>query len=267
MITRCFHIVRIIAALTIVVNFTFSFNAFCDISWEQEDTVTSDGETNVFRQTIYIADDRFAIETPLGMRMIVDLAKGTMTTIDLNEKRFSTVTLQELEDMRENMTKNTDAIIEEALKSLPEDQREMYRKELEKQLADVEMDTPETDTTPSFEEYKASGSTATIAGYSAKHYRAEDDDGSVYEVWCTGDVDTAELEGFFRTASESSLISDLGGNYNTLTLGFPLKSVMTLDDGRTESVVTSVSTDTVPESVFTVPEGFEHFTQPLPTER
>lgn len=267
MITRLFTMLRITAAaVAVIVTVMLSSCAFCDISWTQDDTVTSDGETDVFTQSIYISGDRFAIETPLGMRIIVDLARGTMTNIDMNEKRFTTMSLDELENMRETMTQDTDAIINEALKSLPEDQREMYRKELEKQLADVDMEEPEADMSPSFEEYTATGSSETIAGYSAKQYHTEGDDGSVYEVWCTTDVDIAELEGFFKTASQSSLMNDISSNYSALTLGFPLKSVTTSEDGRMESVVTSVSLDKVSETVFTVPEGFEEFSSSMPFE-
>ncbi len=227
-----------------------------DISWTQTDTITAEGETVTVRQTISVSGDRFAIETDEGMRMVIDMNTGTVTTIDLTDKIYSSSTIAEIEALTESIRTETDTIIEEALKNMPEDQRDAMREQLREALAKREEDNNAADIMPSPDEYASTGTSASIAGHTASCFRAKDADGTVYEIWCAQDIETSELIRFFEKAEQSSFLEGIGRSYTTLGLGFPLKSVVSGNNERIESTVTTVSFDPLPDSVFSVPNGF-----------
>jgi len=230
-------------------------NGQADISWKQVDSIISDSETVTIKQTVYVSGDRFAIETTDGMKIIIDLGTGMMTTIDTNEKTYYTVSLNELETMRESMRQETDTLIEEALRDMPADQREVMRKQLKEEMAKAES-ADEASDEPEWNEYKPLGKTDVISGYTAEGYKAEGENGGIYEIWCTKELDMSELRDFFDTASSTDILDDLGRNYSSFPLGFPLKTVTTEDGERTESLVTTVTFDTIPGNVFSIPDGY-----------
>ncbi len=187
-----FKTVLFIAAGLITI--VYSRMAACDLSWQQNDTITTKEGTQTVNQTIYIAGDRFAIETADGLRMVFDLAAGMLFTIDMTEKTYTSTSLKELETMRKNLLDQTDGIIEEALKGMPEDQKKQYREELEEQFRRVQNKQNDE---PSWQEYKKTGQTETIAGFAATKYEMKTADGGVYEVWCTREIDTTELRSLY----------------------------------------------------------------------
>lgn len=245
------------AFLFIVVGFItgmFSHTGTCDLSWRQNDTITTSEGTQTVNQTIYIAGDRFAIETTEGLRMVFDLAAGTLITIDMTEKTYSSTSLKELETMRKNLLDQTDSIIEEALKGMPEDQKKQYREELEEQFRRVQN---EQGSEPTWQEYKKTGLTETIAGFSATKYEAKTSSGGIYEVWCSREIDTTELRSFLDRAAKSSLMKDIGREFAAITLGFPLKSSVSDRRTKNRSIVTSISFQRLQDEVFAVPKGFK----------
>lgn len=227
-----------------------------DISWTQTDTITAEGDTVTVRQTISVSGNRFAIETDEGMRMVIDMNTGTVTTIDLTDKIYSSSTIAEIEALTESIRTETDTIIEEALKKMPEDQRDAMREQLREALENREEANDAADTVPTPQEYSPTGTSASIAGHTALCFRATDADGTIYEIWCAQDIDTSELIRFFEKAESTSFLEGIGKSYTTLSLGFPLKSVVSGNNERIESTVTAVSFDPLPDSVFSIPNGF-----------
>lgn len=233
--------------------------SFADLQWEQVDTSVTAKGTETLKQTIYISGDRFAIETGDGLRMIFDIAAGTVVTIDTGAKSYTSTSLKELDEIHKSLLDQTDIIIEEALKGMPDDQKKAYREELEKQLKSVEN---ERESVPTWQEYSKTGDTETIAGFAATRYSAKSADGGNYDVWCTKEVDTTELRTFLSRASQSSLMKDLGKDYAAVSLGFPLKSSTEKGGTKNTSVVTSISFKRIPSSVFLIPQGFKKEASP-----
>ncbi len=228
-----------------------------DISWEQIDTSNVSGEKTTVRQTIFISNDKFAIETADGMRMILNKSDNTVTTLDLTEKTYYKVSLKKLEEIQENIKSETDKMIEVALKNMTEEQRRIYKQRLEQEIGKSGKTESKTALKePSWEEFKPTGKTEKILGYTAAQYRAEGGDGTVYEIWCTEEINTSELKDFFRNVEKTQLLSDGGSNYSVLMPGFPLKSTQKQGDNIKESKVISIRFDPVPGSVFTVSDGF-----------
>ncbi len=228
--------------------------AAADISWEQIDISSVSGEKTTFRQTIFISNDKFAIETADGMRMILNISDNTVTTLDLTEKTYYKVSLKKLEEMQKNIQLETDKMIEDALKNMTEEQRRIYKQRLEQKIEKTENKTARKE--PSWEEFKPTGKTEKILGYTAAQYSAEGGDGTVYEIWCTEEINTSEPKDFFRNMEKTQLLSDKGPNYSALMPGFPLKSTQKQGDNIKENKVISIQFDPVPGSVFTVPDDF-----------
>jgi len=188
------------------------------------------------------------------MRMILNISDNTVTTLDLTEKTYYKVSLKKLEEMKKNIRSEIDTMIEDALKNMTEEQRRTYKQSLEQKIGKSESKTARKE--PSWEEFKSTGKTEKILGYTAAQYSAEGGDGTVYEIWCTEDINTSELKDFFRNVEKTQLLSDGGQNYSALMPGFPLKSTQKQGDNIKESKVISIQFDPVPGSVFTVPDGF-----------
>ena len=232
-----------------------------DIHWEQTDTSNFSEEITSVRQTIFFSTNKFAIESEECLRMILDLSSESITTINNKEKTFMVLSLEEIEQMKENIQKETEKIMDDVLENMPEDQRELYKQELEEQMKKRQTKMVK-DTVPilPWEAYKSTGKTEKILGYTAVQYTAVGEDGTVYELWSTSDVNMSELIDFFNRIGETHFFKDMEHAYNTLKLGFPLKFKKTLEDTEFSSEVISISFDDIPVSVFTVPEGYTKMT-------
>ena len=184
--------------------------------------------------------------------MILDIETNTLTTLDIKEETYFTATLDELKQMEENIKIETERILEESLKDLPEDQRTEYRKMIEERMKARDSETRE----PLLKDYKATGKSETIIGYTVAHYRAYIGDETLHEIWCTDGIDVAELRDFYSTISKEHLFREMRGDMSKLELGFPLKSRETADNKVTTSEVTAISFDPVPPTIFAVPDGY-----------
>ena len=240
--------------ITVLILLLNTAGAAADISWEQIDVSSVSGEKITVRQTIYISNDKFAIEAADGMRMILNISDNTVTTLDLTEKTYYKVSLKKLEEMQKNIQSETDKMIEDALKNMTEEQRKIFKQRLEQNIGKSESKTARKE--PSWEEFKSTGKTENILGYTAAQYSAEGGDGTVYEIWCTEEINTSELKDFFRNVEKTQLLRDGGANYSALMPGFPLKSTQKQGDNIKENKVISIQFDPIPDSVFTVPDGF-----------
>lgn len=124
--------------ITALAGLFFTSASVADITWKLTDIAKELGETITTRQTIFITKNKFAIETDDGMRMILNALDNTFTVIDNNEKTYNTTSLQEMEEKVTDMKLETDKMIEEALKNIPESQRAQYEEMLKQQIVDTE---------------------------------------------------------------------------------------------------------------------------------
>jgi len=232
--------------------------SLADMMWEQEDTVDAGGTTETIKQKIYLSGSRFAIVSGDGLRMVLDMTQGTLSTIDAKEKSYFSVSLTEMTALRERLTQETDTIIEEALTNIPEDQREEYRKQIEKKLSEIKATAAEKEAGKG--QYSSHSETREILGYTTSRYSLDSDDRKE-ELWCTREVDTSELELLLRDTKKIKLLKDIGTNFSALQYGFPLMSV--IDDGsmKVSSQVTVLSFDRIDPAIFTVPANFTRISE------
>ena len=224
-----------------------------DMTWKLIDLAKESGETIITGQTIFITKNKFAIETDDGMRIILNVIDNTFTVINNNEKTFNTTSLQEMEKKVTDMKSETDKMIEEALKNIPENQRGQYEEMLKQQVKDIEKNE---DIEPQWEKFKSTGKTTKIAGYNAVQYVSTGVEGTTYEMWCSKEVEMSEVQDFFENIQKISFFKEMSKNYNVLNFGFPLKTVNTIDDYEYSSEVTSINYGKTPISVFELPEGY-----------
>ncbi len=251
-------VIRVLTIISIILVISAGRSVRADITWHQTDTLAADGDTTSWQQTLRVTDDRFSIETGDGIRLVIDLAGDTMTTINTADETYMVMSLSALVKMRDAMKRQTRRLIDEAVRSMPEEQREEYRAELEKKLRlqsgvllddDASFPDPET--------FMPTGAEATMLGHGVVEYHAEAEDGTRHEVWCAPDIDTEELEHFMMNAGRTGLIDPATRQFSSLGLGFPLKSVTVTGDRRSESVVTSISRDPIDPAAFATPESYE----------
>jgi len=229
-----------------------------DMSWEQVDTVTVSGGKIEKRQTIHVSPEKFIIESSEGMRLIVDLAAETLVTLDLNSKTYWETSFRELQEMRDRITKETEKLIEDALVVVPEEQRETYRRELLRKLGEKESGIlGNENSTPPPEAFAPTGETEKILGFTARKYVAEGQEGSVYEMWCTKEMDLSDLAAFTERAGKIPFLKGIGKSISFLPLGFPLKSTRKDTDTLLESIVLSIRFDRIPAAVSTIPGDFK----------
>jgi len=230
-------------------------NALADITWSQIDTAVTDGDTLTVSQTLYVTPTRFAIVNDMGQKIIVGGTAGTVTVVDSTDASYFSSTLQELEGLRKSVRAETENIIDDALNKLPADQREQYRAMLREQMDAAEKESSSV-SPPAWEAFSDTGETGTMLGRKVRHFTATDGDAE-YSAWCTTDVETGELDSFFRTVESSTFFQNIQGQQLSLTrIGFPLKYVLKKPGEQLESVVTGIDRHTIPESVFEVPAGY-----------
>jgi len=245
----------------IAVIFCFAAYAFpcrADMSWEQRDIVTVSGEKIEKRQTIHVSPEKFIIESSEGMRLIVDLAAEVLVTLNLNSRTYWKTSFRELKEMRDRITEETERLVEDALAVVPEDQRESYRRELLRKLGEEEPGGAGSGNAgPPPEAFTPTGETQKILGLTARKYVAEGPGGSVYEMWCTKEMDLSDLTAFTKRAGKVPFLEEVGKSISFLPLGFPLKSVQKKADTTIESIVLSIRFDRIPAALSTIPGDFK----------
>jgi len=231
----------------------FTRVSIADITWKLTDIAKESVETMVTIQTIFIKNNQFAIETDDGMRMILNANNNTFTIINNNEKTFNTTSLLEIEEKVTDMKRETDKMIEEALKNIPESQRSQYEEMLRQQMGNI---GKREVTEPRWEKFKPTGKTTKIAGYNAIQYVSKEVDGTTYEMWCSNEVEISEVKGFFENIRKISFFKEMSKNYSVLDLGFPLKTINIIGNYEYSSEVISINYDNISPSVFELPEGY-----------
>ncbi len=238
--------------ITLLMLFTCAA-ASADMMWKQEDTITADGKSDTLTQTIYISGPRFAMVSSDGLRIVLDMNAQTLSTIDSGSESFNTVSLAEIDALRDRMANETDAIIEDALKNIPPAERDEYRKLLEEKLKEMNSDDSAGQKK---KHYSAVGDTKSLLGYKAWLYRLEGADGLKEEYWCSREIDTTELAALLDMTKSVKVMKNLSASFSSLDHGFPLESL--IDDGSSvvSSKVIELSFDRIDPAVFSVPETY-----------
>jgi hypothetical protein len=120
------------------------------------------------------------------MGFILDLNNETVTQVNYGDRSYTTAKVQEYAQMIQGAMKKATSSMDEALKDLPPDKREMVEKMMRSRMPQASAkpeDCPEAKI-----EMRKTGQQATIAGYSALSYEVVADGKPESELWIAKDI-------------------------------------------------------------------------------
>ena len=233
-------------------------SAFGDISWQMTDTSVENNTKKVIQQKIYITADKFAIENENGERFILNFAENILLYVNNKEKSCYTASIDKISQISKGIDDETMKIIDNALKDVPENQREEYKKMMiEKIKSKTDSLSSSNSYFPPQSEFKATGKMETMLGYETKEFVAKDKNGYTYDIWCAEKIKPTVLLDFYKKIELSGLSKKINMKNTLVPMGFPLKYTREKGTDKFTSVITSIDMKTVEDSVFKAPEGFK----------
>ncbi len=219
-----------------------------------------DGEVSF--ENLEIQDNKLR-STGTDGTFVFDLAGDRLTVIDDKTQTYWQVKISEI---RETYFQASKKFIEEMLKSLPEQEREMYRSlfgEMENMYAEID----KTKVNAINIKLDKTGNSEKIAGFMADEYLILVDDEVVERKWLAKGLDISSEMNVRKMVESFKEISPVVGDemlyeYTETYLslhekGFEVKSV-TKDGEMIE--VTSAEKQQIDSSLFMIPEGFKQIT-------
>ncbi len=198
----------------------------------------------------------------------LNLNNETITQVDYEGRNYFTATIQEYAQTIRGAMTGAMKEMQEALKDVPPEQRQMIEQMMRSQMGQSGPATQEC-REPRVE-LRKSGQQATIVGYSAVHYDVLADGKLTSELWiATGvtawrELDQKKLERFaaemakLAGCSSSRSRQGLPGgdpSWKLASEGYPVRTVDRGGSGATIEVV-KMETRTVPAAEFQPPPGF-----------
>jgi hypothetical protein len=203
------------------------------------------------------------------MAFVLDLNNETVTQVNYREGSYTTAKVQEYAQMIQGAMKNAKSALDEALKDLPAEQREMMEKMMRSRTAQANAKS-EACAEPRIEMRKT-GQKATIAGHPSINYEVLADGKTESEMWIAKDItawkelDPKKLE---RIMTELAMASPgcgpsqgrhagFGKNnaWKLANEGYAVKTVDRSGTGTTVEV-TKAEARAIPASEFHPPGGF-----------
>jgi hypothetical protein len=121
-----------------------------------------------------------------AMAFILDLNTETVTQVNYRERSYTTAKVQEYAQMIQGAMKSATSSMDEAMKDMPPDKRQMVEKMMRSRMAQAGA-KPEACPEPRIEMRKT-GQQATIAGYPSLGYEVLADGKKESEVWIAKDI-------------------------------------------------------------------------------
>jgi hypothetical protein len=255
---------------SIVVGIAWTSQAFA--GWIIDQSVKSQADESRQQIAMQANQMKTLMVNPEGkpeMAFILDLNNETVTQVNYRERSYTTAKVQEYAHMVQGAMKSAKSAMDEALKNLPAEQREMMEKMMRSRTAQANA-KPEACVEPRIEMRKT-GQQATIAGHPAINYEVLADGKPESEMWIAKSItawkelDPKKLE---RIMTELALASpgcgpNQGrhtgfGKANAWKLaneGYAVKTVDRAGTGTTVEV-TKAETGAIPASEFHPPAGF-----------
>jgi regulator of replication initiation timing len=234
------------------IGFLWACPSSADFSWEQTVTMKENNKTVISTQKIFFTREIFSFDTDDGMRVVVNITANTITTVNDREKKYFTADIDQMEQKIAEIEKQTEQIIADTLKNLPENMRPEYEKMLREKLSSPD----NKENIPRAKDYKPTGKTAIITGYNAMQYAARGDSGSVHEMWCTKDINLLEIKEFFAKLREMSFFKNVALDSGIFEIGFPLKIIKHTGSSTYSTEVTAINTQKIEDSIFSIPAGY-----------
>jgi hypothetical protein len=249
------------AVVTVVVFLIFALTARVFAGWVIH-LRSSDDLGDVIIETVWVQDNKFKSQSE-GEISIIDMNNRTMTVIDDQNRTYWQVGF---DDARKIFKEAVSSFIDQALKEIPEDQRDMYRgffDQMEDMYADID---PARLSAVDIKIEKTSDS-ETIAGYKADEYHVFVNGQLIEQKWIAKGLDISKhlnkrkiMESMraFIQIGDDDLIYEYTDTYLELfDKGFEMKSVDAEGD-LTE--VTSVEEKQLDAGIFGVPDGYRKIT-------
>jgi len=199
---------------------------------------------------------------PDGEVVIFDLDKGEMIIIDHEKKAYFAGHPSELmSGVQTAMMK----AMEEQLKNLPPEQREMF-KQYKEQMGQQAMTMP-AETKKVKVGVKKTSEKATVAGYPVQKFQVWVDGKHREDLWVSAKVSIKDeldlnklvefMEGIRMPGVEEASYSSTSEYIGVMEQGFPLKSVKYRGDGKDTSEAVKVEKKNIPASEFSPPEEYK----------
>jgi len=236
--------------------FLFQIPGRTDISWEMLDTGSENGYKKVIKQKIFIAKDKFAIENESGEKFIIDLILKKVFYVNKTEKSYYSMDIDKMASISNPIDKDTESIIDDALKNIPESQRAQYKKMMEEKIRSRSDSLAASSGFPDPSLFKPTGRSKNIIGHDTKEYKATDKSGNSYDVWCSKEIDTKEIIDFYKRIESSGLSGKINMKNTMVPMGFPLVYNFKKGTDSYSSEIISINTNILSDSIFKIPDGF-----------
>jgi GLPGLI family protein len=229
--------------------------------WESTRSGSLMGDTSETVKYSYDAKKFKVVNGENGNATILRLDEGVMVMLNPQEKTYWETTFADMEKAAKKASEQMDqkmAELQEKLKNMPEEQREMVEKLMANKM-------PMAKKEPKLEVVK-SGDRKKISGYSCTKYVVNQDGKELLTVWVTKDVKGIETirkdMNEFRarmTAMNPTISKGFAEGLKNID-GFPIET----DMGNTmKEVVTKVEQKSIPASEFKIPEGYKKVKAPM----
>lgn len=205
-----------------------------------------------------IQDNKWKVESEGTGTVLFDLEKDELIIVDHESRTAYVGSPSEMASMRDNAM----AQMEEQLKNMPAEQREMVRKMMAQQMQSQPSAAKSIDV-----QVRKTGEKATVAGYAVEKYEVRVGGAHREDVWLTSrillkdelDMDKLQtfMEGMAWGGSEETLYSSSPEYIQLYRQGFPLKQATIMPGGNIVSEAVQVEKKNVPNSAFSVPNGYE----------
>lgn len=243
--------------------------------WAIEQVVRGDVEPGPVHTLLQANRMKTVLVGPDGRPLlahIVDLDTDTVTQVDYMGRRYATATVQEyVEFMRGAMEMAAQAMqqMQEALKTMPPEQRQMVERMMQSQMGPAASLGQACGAART--EVRQTGQRATVAGYPAVRYDVLSDGRPSAEIWVAAtltawrELDRAKLERFAREMAgaipgcgpgrgRGGLFGD-EATWRLAGEGYPVRSVHR-NGGTTTIEVVRAESRVIPPVEFQPPAGF-----------
>jgi hypothetical protein len=255
---------------SIVVSIAWTGPAFA--GWIIDQSVKSQGDESKQQIAMQANQMKTLMLNPEGkpeMAFVVDLNNDTVTQVNYRERSYTTAKVQEYAQMIQAAMKNAKSALDEALKDLPAEQREVMEKMMRSRMPQAGAKSKAC-AEPRIEMRKT-GQKATIAGHQSINYEVLADGKTESEMWIAKtitawkELDPKKLE---HVMTELAAAAPSCGPNQTRQAGFGRDNawklanegyaVKTMDRSGTGTTVevTKAEARALPASEFHPPAGF-----------